>query len=98
MTTAYLEVSSQSHDERPDWSATLDLPNSAYDLMVMFNGDDIDIELSGTDHFGMSYVGWHDLDDLLKDAGYQREQNGPDDLQNWKQIEDGLWSVEIFAV
>ena len=83
----------------PGQRAALDIdgvPAGIIDLE--FDGDDIDNDNSGRTDGGGGDDGsegiFYDLDAVLVEAGVQRMVDG-DYAQNWREIESGLWTVEL---
>lgn len=83
----------------PGQRAALDIAGESHGIITLVrSGDDIDDEESGRSEGGYGddgTQGMHfDLDALLLEAGVQRMVDG-DYAQNWREIEPGLWTVEL---
>ena len=79
----------------PGQRAALDIAGESHGIIDLeFDGDDIDNEESGRTDGGDDYHPRYSLDELLLAAGVQRMVDG-DYAQNWREIESGLWTVEL---
>lgn len=73
-------------------TAALDIDGTPHGIIrVVRDGDDIDNGESGRTLLGSCF---YDLDALLLERGVARMPDG-DHVSNWREVEPGLWTVEL---